>query len=655
MRQILSILFDLILINLIPKFFCQSSSKNFNAFLNYSSKDNLYYIQLYLDEFKTPQKFLLDSTFPFISIYCNNLTYKKNCPEENECFVNKQISINNTLNKNQHDDNEEISFNADIKYNINGNNMSEIKGILGLNNGNETLVDILYDLNVIDEKIFSICLSKKNGYLGLGQILGIYTYVETQQEINFINLLPSTDNLFEMEINYLKINNIKIEKEFISYLDTSTSHTFFPKNLYDQIITYLLLINNNLKKNTNNEFCQIIPKEEKNIFYNNFPDIIVNFKNFIYVWKPKNYFYENNTNVNNQINVCLTFRELNNSNNNIDTGNSKIILGTDFIQDYEIVFDKNKQKIAFINTECDKLFSDLTKGIKSSNIYENSEAISDNYEITSDLNYINNNHLSSNIIETNENKSDEDYEILISDSISNTQNTVNILDTSNSSDNIINDLLINDTYVAYSTDYIPDFSTNIMYSTYNEENTTNDTTYETINNNISTTNEIIIPTTQKINKLENNHKIEIETTEIPKKIETTIITEKAEINIIQTTLINNPTTYNNEEDNEEENINEKEQEKENERLNTNTQITKEHSTRNGFYEVLKSFMKNKLIYFLVAFLGVVFAFVFIIFISCAIISCVKYIQNKRRDYMEQVDVELPRYSKNMSSFSDRDN
>ena len=238
----------------------------------------------------------------------------------------------------------------------------------------------------------------------------------------------------------------------------------------------------------------------------------------------------------------------------------------------------------------------------------------------------------------------------MSDNISNSPNSLHL---SNSNDNLINDLLISD---VYSTDYISDFSTNIIHSTYNEENMTNYTINETINNNIPTTNELIPPTTQNINQ-EKNHIIEIETTEITKKIETTIITEKAEINIIHTTLVNNPTTYNNVEDSEEENIkeNEQEQEKENERINNNTQIIKEHSIKSGFYEVLKSFMKNKLIYFLVAFLGVVFGFVSIIFISCAIISCVKYIQRKRRDYMEQIDVELPRYSKNISSFSDRDN
>ena len=650
MRQIYSIIFDLILINFISKFFCQSSSKNFITFLNYSSKDNLYYIQLYLDESKTPQNFFLDLTFPLISIYYNNLTYKENCPEVDDCFINKKILINNTLNRNKYEDNKEISFNADTKYNIDENNISEMKGIFGLNNDNETVVDILYNLNIIDEKIFSICLSKKYGYLGFGQIMGIYKYIETQQEINLINLLPSNNNLFEIKLNYIKINNIKIEKEFISYLDTSTSHTFFPKNLYEQIITYLLLINNNLKKESNNnEFCQIIDKKEKNIFYDNFPDIIINFENFIYIWKSNNYFYENNTTDINEINVCLTFRELNNS----GSDNNKIILGTDFMQDYEIVFDKSNQKISFINTECDKLFSDFNEEIISSDVFENSKTIIDDYENTentSDLNYINNNYFSSNIIETNEKKSDEDYEILMSDNISNSPNSLHL---SNSNDNLINDLLISD---VYSTDYISDFSTNIIHSTYNEENMTNYTINETINNNIPTTNGLITPTTQNINQ-EKNHIIDIETTEITKKIETTIITEKAEINIIHTTLVNNPTTYNNVEDSEEENIkeNEQEQEHENERINNNTQIIKEHSIKSGFYEVLKSFMKNKLIYFLVAFLGVVFGFVSIIFISCAIISCVKYIQRKRRDYMEQIDVELPRYSKNISSFSDRDN
>ena len=642
MRQIYSlILLDYILIILISKIFCQSSPKNFVVFLNYSSKDNLYYIPLYLDEYNIPKKFFLDTTFPSISLYYNNLTSKENCSANDDCFKNTTILINNTINKNNYEDIIEIVFNTNIKYIIKEEIFfkKEIDGILGLNNGNNTFMDILYDLKIIKEKLFSICLSNKYGYLGLGHIMGINSYLEEQQEINFINLLTSKDYLFELKVNYIKINTIKIEKEFISYLDTSKSLTFFPKNLYDQIITYLLLNNNNLKKDSNG-FCQIINSEEKYDIYDNFPDIIINFEDYIFIWKSKNYLYESEMANINKIKLCLTFNELNDD-NNID---DKIILGTDFMNNYEIVFDKNNQKIAFINSGCDELFSNKNIERISNNIHDNSNIFIDDIERSSDINGINEDYFNSSNIKPKEEKGSDEYEILINDSIS---------DIPNLNDEIMNseksDLLISDVY----TDYISDFSTNIIDTTYNKEDKISDTIYETININIATTDEIL-STTQNI-KEENINEIEkrdIDTTELIKKIDTTIITEKT----IQTTEINISTTIN-EEYSEEENIDIKESEVENknEGISNNTQIDNQHIVKSGFYEVVKSFLKNKLIYFLLAFLGIIFAFVSIIFISCALISCVKYIQRRRRDYIEQVDVELPRYSKNISTFSDREN
>ena len=650
MRQINSIIFDLIVINTITKIFCQSSSKNFITFLNYSSEDNLYYIGLFLDENKTPKKFFIDTTFPLVSFYnINNTAPNVNYSKDDDCFINTTIIINNTINNNK--DNIEISFNTDIKY-INEEEKlfkSKIDGVLGLNNAkNNTFIDILYNLNIIDEKIFSICLSNKKGYLGLGKIIRIDEYLDKQKEINFINILTSLDNLFELKTNYIKINSIKIEQEFISYLDTSKSHTFFPKNLYEQIITYLLLNKNNLKKDFLNGFCQIINKEEKNNFYNNFPDIIINFDNLIFIWKSINYFYEleNSTDNINEVKLCLTFNELNDD----DINKDKIILGTDFMQDYEIVFDKDNQKIAFINTDCDNLFlNDNNKVIiNTNNIYGNSTTIFDNIENMSSINEIS--EISDNFLNSSftteinkEKKYDENLVALMGDNIS---------DISNSNNYLINtetesDLLINDSYI----DYITDYSTNIIIDSTNEKNIISDKIYETLydnNNKITTTDGILSPTTQNINDINNKKEIiNIDTTENIKKIETTIIKEKAEVNIIETTVLKIPKTIN-----EEEKINETEIKMENEGINNNTQINNQHITKNAFYEVVKSFLKNKLIYFFLAFLGIVFAFVSIIFISCALISCVKYIQSKRRDYMEQVDVELPRYSKNISSFSD---
>ena len=158
MKKISAIFFDFILINIISKILCQSSSKNFITTLNYSSEDNLYYIQLYLDEIKTTKKFYLDTTLQSISYYCDNITYKEKCENDDECFIYTKILINNIINNNIF---EEISFNTDIEYKKTQNNYlkKEMDGALGLNNGNNTILEILYNLNLIDEKIFSICFS----------------------------------------------------------------------------------------------------------------------------------------------------------------------------------------------------------------------------------------------------------------------------------------------------------------------------------------------------------------------------------------------------------------------------------------------------------------------------------------------------------------
>ena len=74
----------------------------------------------------------------------------------------------------------------------------------------------------------------------------------------------------------------------------------------------------------------------------------------------------------------------------------------------------------------------------------------------------------------------------------------------------------------------------------------------------------------------------------------------------------------------------------------------------GIFSLLKSFLKNKLIYFLLALIGVILCFVIVIFISCAIISCIKLF--RRRNYMQQMDIENPKDSKyNTASISSRSN
>ena len=85
----------------------------------------------------------------------------------------------------------------------------------------------------------------------------------------------------------------------------------------------------------------------------------------------------------------------------------------------------------------------------------------------------------------------------------------------------------------------------------------------------------------------------------------------------------------------------------------NNNDLKEKSFMSKVFSVLKGFLKYKLVYFLLALLGVAFSFIVVVLISCAIISCVKMF--KRRNYMEQID-DIPRESKyNNASLSSRSN
>lgn len=81
---------------------------------------------------------------------------------------------------------------------------------------------------------------------------------------------------------------------------------------------------------------------------------------------------------------------------------------------------------------------------------------------------------------------------------------------------------------------------------------------------------------------------------------------------------------------------------------------KDKSIVNSIFRMIKSFIKNKLIYFLLALIGIIACFFIVILISCAIISCIKMF--KRRNYMVQMDIEVPKESKyntgDLSSASD---
>ena len=733
MKKFYYIIFNIIFIELIVQIFGQSTSKSFILPLNYSPEDNLYYIQLNSNKEIIPKNFIIDTTYSSTAFLCDNYNLtdlSNNSLDNNKIFINSKININNIINKHKNTIDEFITINTEIECILNKTDffkdkiLDERYGILGLNNGNNTLIDTLYNLQIIKEKIFSICLSKSNGYFGLGGNIGMDTYIENGQEINYINILSSENNLFELKINSIKINNIKFENEYIAILDTSKSHTYLPKNLYEQIVANLLYKNNNLEEDSELGFCALINEEEEINFYSNFQYIHLYFDNYIFIWKTKNYFYKYHTiNEEHEIKLCFSFKELNDNDNSYD--NNKIILGTDFMIDNEVIFDKNNQVIAFINTNCDSLLKENTD-------IENNNSMVNNLIEGKNKNNVNasiddNEEEKENEIEKekeeeneklkekekkeenekdkskekekekekgkeikqevkekeqeNENKNEIKQEAKEKEQEKENKNEIkqeakekeqeqeqekkknSYKDLNNNSSNISEtiDIIssdINDIFSDLDNNF-DNNSINLSFSIDNLENIIENTTDEIIN--VNTTEKIIYNTTQ-LNQDIGREKA-IETTKPTIKEETTIITEK--IKIIPTTIINIPTTIikntptteaienNNDINNNMNNSfsNNTEIEKNNLILDNDANTNKQPEKKNKFVELVKSFLKNKLIYFILAFIGVVLCLVAIIMFSCMIISCFKYCKRKRKDYVEQIDIEVQKYSKASSSYS----
>ena len=764
MKQLYLLIFDLILTSFISQIYGQLTPTSFMLSLNYSSEDNLYYIQLNSDNDKIPKNFNLDTTYSSTAFFCKNydLTDLSNCTQDNnKCFINAKLYINNNIiNKDKNDSSELFSFNSDIECILNetiffkNENWDEKYGIIGLNNDKNTFVDLLYDSNIINEQIFSICFSKNNGYLGLGIDPNM-----NEKEINYINILPSEKKFFELKINSIKIDGIKFENEYISILDTSNSHSFFPKKLYDQIIANLLVKSNYLNDDLELGFCTIINEEEENDFYNSFHDIIFNFENYIFIWKAKNYFYKYKNIIDEHeiIKLCFSFKELNES-----ESDNKIIFGTDFMIGHEIIFDKKNQKIAFVDSNCESSLKQINTEIINNTIIEstNNNVI---VNITNNIDEINNDNNNININtnidndekenvrgeekekgkeeekikekekekikavekekekekeeEKEKEKEEEKYKEKERErekgkekekdrekgkEVENQKDKIKEMEIDKEKEiekeNKVNEIekekeqnqekeneysheelthiseksdIINEemTSSELSKDIL-DNTSNLLDSTNKLENNIDNTTSQIVNINI--TEKIMINTTIiEENEIKNTTQTledidkqkEIETTQLIVKEETTIITE--ENKIIPTTIKNIPTTIINIPtseiilENNDKNLTksfdnntviETNNLKGNNDLNNNSNAQPEKKSK--FFEIIKSFLKNKLIYFFLAFISVILCIVIIIIFSCMIISCFKYCKRikKRTDYVEQIDIE--KYSKASSSYSE---
>ena len=356
------------------------------------------YITLFIGEEQTPQTFILDTTSSIISSPCNkcescgvhsneyfNISNEEeeilkcsdsNCQslsgncENQQCsykfdyyenvyikgiYVNKKIRFEENSNK---------LFNIPIGCTLNETNYiitQESDGIMGLNNDENSFINRLYKSNIISENIFSICLNHNNsGYLSLGEV---HTDCHLSRDIYYIPFeIDKEEKYYKVKIDSIEIGDSKIDFSSEAIIDTTASLSSFPTKLF-----YLMLkeldtkcsedVCGKLVKNKNFGLCEIFKNETIMIStIANWPEIKINFGEFIFIWKSQNYWLDLSSE--NYLRACLGFES---------TEEDIITLGTTFLHGNDVIFDRTKKKIGFVESKC---ISDYIS-INSTSIYSN--------------------------------------------------------------------------------------------------------------------------------------------------------------------------------------------------------------------------------------------------------------------------------------------
>ena len=282
--------------------------------------------------------------------------------------INNEDELNNYVLKE-----EEFQLPLGCSLKETGFLMSSLSdGIIGLNNNDKSFVSMMYRKELIPNNLFTLCLNKEGGYFSLGDI---DTKYHICSEIKYVEYIPSSE-IYELESEKIIINNNEIPTKYTSIIDSSSTISYFPEEIFNNISMAFFMICSEyegqcgkLKRIEGYGICSDFKNSENylNAIKYILPIIQIKFRNYTFNWEPKNYllnFYFKN--IKNKIRTCF----------GIDTEKNlnKIILGTNFMHGYDIIFDRTNYKIGFCEASC------------SRNMTEKNEIISRKSKIEEEMN-----------------------------------------------------------------------------------------------------------------------------------------------------------------------------------------------------------------------------------------------------------------------------
>ena len=320
-------------------------------------------------------------------VYSNNLvSFESIIPEMmNETEVDEYISKDNEF---------QMPMGCSLKET--GFLMSALAdGIIGLNNNVKSFISMMYRKQFIPQNLFSLCLDNEGGYLSLGNI---YTKYHICPEIEYIDYNPTKES-YEIKTEKIQIKDIEIKSEYISIINSGSTITYFPEQVFNEISYAFFSICSEyngqcgeLKRIEGYGICSDFKNTD--IYLNAtryiFPLIKIKFNNYEFIWKPKNYVL--NFSFKNKIRACL----------GIDTEKNlnKIILGTNFMHGYDIIFDRTNFKIGFCEASCGRkmIYKNNSVSIEEemkkyeNEIKNNIKIIKNDKKDEDDINYYNDYH-----------------------------------------------------------------------------------------------------------------------------------------------------------------------------------------------------------------------------------------------------------------------
>ena len=234
-------------------------------------------------------------------------------------------------------------------------------GIISLSNSNTSFINTLYTKGIINQNIFSLCLSKTgNGYISIGSIDNAYHSKSSHSQIFYIPLHNPTDPHYTLEIKKLTLNNnvsISTNNNNIAVIDSSSVISYIPNMYFDQIVNTLnevICVNDNCGKYKLHNTLGICYVFDNNThLYESvqahWPIITFGFdKNVQYTLKPLNYVYNNTISSgghsnSNRYEACFGL---------VSTNDNVFTFGMNWMNGYDVIFDKGNKRIGFIEADC---------------------------------------------------------------------------------------------------------------------------------------------------------------------------------------------------------------------------------------------------------------------------------------------------------------